>query len=52
MPRGHLNIANFRLQKRSAQFFHERFSSQTIKKLSIVNLPFPCGVVTSRFLCR
>ena len=29
---GHLNSANFRLQKRSAQFFIKRFSSQTESK--------------------
>ena len=49
---GHLNSANFRLQKRSAQLFNKRFSSQKIKKWLIVNLPFQCGVVTSRLQCR
>ena len=33
-------------------FSTKRFSSQTIKKLSIVNLPFPCAIMTSRLRCR
>ena len=52
MPRGHLNSANFRLQKRSSQFFNKRFSPQTFKKLSIVNLPFLCAIMTSRLRYR
>ena len=49
---GHLNSTNLRLQKRSPQFFNKRFSSQTIKILSIVNLPFPCAIVTSLLRCH
>ena len=32
---GFLNSANFRLQKRSSQFFNKRFSVQAIKKVSM-----------------
>ena len=49
---GHLNSANFRLQWRSTQFFKKRFSSQTIEKLLVVNLLFPCAIMTSWMLSR
>ena len=40
---GHLNSANFRLQKRSSQFFN--------KTTLMVNLQFPFAIVASVLLC-
>ena len=37
--------------KKSAQFFNKRFSSQKIKKIQIVNLQFPCAIMTPWLLC-
>ena len=49
---GHLNSANFRMQKRSSQIFNKGLSAQTSKNQSIAYLPRTCATVASLLLCR